>query len=90
MKEFTKDMQEKLWAANEAVKGTTEYTKYHMETAAQTNGRWHFIGWYIPYTEGKIKTFKDKTYIVVECQCGYERYLERYTVRDSVKELLGI
>jgi hypothetical protein len=90
MKEFTKEMLDKLTAANDSVRGTSEYTKYHMQSDAKTDGRWHFIGWSIPHSTGMIKTFKDKTYIITEFEGITERYFERYEVRDSVKELLGI
>lgn len=85
-REFTKEMLEKLHAANDAVRGTVAYGKYLMAADSKYDGRWHFICWTIPYTIGKIKTFKDKTYIICET---YES-CERYEVREEVKELLGI
>jgi hypothetical protein len=90
MKIFTEEMLTKLTEANESTKGTLEYTKYHMECDAKTNDRWHFLGWYIPHSVGTIKTYKDKTYIITQYEGIYESYLERYTVSEEVKELLGI
>lgn len=88
MKEFTKEMLEKLSAANEAVKGTSEYTKYLMACESKRNGRWHFICYTIPHTTGKIKTFKDRTYIITEHGLGLT--FGRYAVGEEVKKLLGI
>lgn len=83
MKEFTKEMLETLTAANEAVKGTTEYSKYSMETDCKSDaGKWFFVGWNIPYTTGAIKTYRGNTYIVT--------VKERYHVTDAVKQLLNI
>lgn len=90
MKEFTNEMLQKLTAANDAVRGTADYTKYHMTCDSKRDGRWRFICWTIPHTTGKIKTFKDKTYIIAEYVGVDERYLERFEVREEVKELLGI
>ena len=90
MKEFTKEMLEKLEAANDAVRGTSNYCLYHMQADSKHDGRWKFIGWGIPHTTGKIKTFKDKTYIIVEYIGCCERYLERFEVEGPVNELLGI
>lgn len=86
MKEFTKEMLEKLQAANDSVKGTREYCKYYMQQDFLHNGRWNFCFHMIPYTTGKIKTVKGKMYIVTES--AYD--VKRYAVTDEVKELLGI
>ena len=90
MKEFTQEMLDKLHAANDATRGTVEYTKYHMQCDFKHNGKWKFCGWSIPYTTGKIKTVKDKTYIIAEYVGCIERHPERYEVDNAVKELLGI
>ena len=87
MKEFTKEMLDELTNAHEKVKGTRNYASYYMECSAMTNGRWKFAGHSIPYIEGKIKTIKDKIYIVTED--GYGDNV-RYLVTDNVKELLNI
>ena len=86
MKEFTQEMFEKLTAANDAVKGTREYSKYYMEHELKRNGRWKFCYHTIPHMVGKVKTFKDRTYIITENAYG----VERYAVTNEVKELLGI
>ena len=84
MKEFTAEMLNALTEANNSVKGTREYTKFHMETTCKNEkGRWFFIGYYIPSATGIIKTFKGNTYIITAS--GY-----RYHVTDEVKNLLGI
>ena len=87
MKQFTKVMLDKLHNAHDEVKGTQNYTRYYMECSARTNGRWKFIGYSIPFVAGKIKTVKDKTYIVTKD--GYGDNV-RYLVTDKVKELLNI
>lgn len=86
MKEFTQEMLEKLQAANDAVKGTREYSTYYMQQEYKRNGRWHFCYHGIPHMSGKIKTFKGNTYIITES--AYDT--ERYFVHDAVRELLGI
>ena len=86
MKEFTQEMLETLQKANNEVRGTKDYTKYLICCEAKTYGRWHFIGWHYPYTTGKIKTFKGRTYIITENSTGQYRY----EVTDEVKNLLNI
>lgn len=83
MKEFTAEMLEALTAANEAVKGTNDYGKFYMQTDCKSeSGKWFFVGHYIPYATGTIKTFKGNMYIMAANQ--------RYHVTDAVKELLDI
>ena len=87
MKEFTAEMLNALTEANNKVKGTTEYTKFHMENEIKSEkGGWHFASHSIPHQTGIIKTFKGNTYIITENAF----YKERYHVTDEVKELLGI
>ena len=92
MKEFTAEMLNKLTEANDSVKGTNEYYKFHMPCSKKFDDdrRWKHIAWTIPHTTGKIKTFKDSTYIMTEHRTCWGNYLERYEVTDAVKELLGI
>lgn len=90
MKEFTKEMLDKLIEANESVKGTVDYLKYYMECDWKYKGSWRFQSWSIPNTTGKIKTVKDKTYIITEYEGIFERYPVRHTVERPVRELLGI
>ena len=87
MKEFTQEMKNKLTEANNSVKGTNKYNKFYMETDCKNErGRWFFVGNYIPYSTGIIKTFNGNTYIITEGSMG----MSRYHVTDVVKELLGI
>lgn len=84
MKEFTAEMLKALTEANNSVKGSTNYSKFYMQTECKNEkGRWFFVGNYIPHNTGKIRTFKDNTYIITESD-------ERYLVSEEVKELLGI
>lgn len=84
MKEFTTEMLNALTEANNKMKGTSEYTRFHMETECKNEkGKWFFVGHYTPYTTGVIKTFKGNTYIITNND-------HRYHVTDAVKNLLGI
>jgi hypothetical protein len=87
MKEFTEEMLNVLTEANDKMKGTSKYTKFHMATECKSeSGRWFLVGYYTPHQTGIIKTFKENTYIITEDSCGKTRY----HVTDEVKELLGI
>lgn len=86
MKEFTAEMLATLWGANNATKGTSEYNKFYMPAENKCGNRWKFSLWSIPYSCGVIKTFKDKTYIIIESSVG----ATRYEVTREVRELLGI
>ena len=83
MTKFTKEMLETLKQANESVKGTSYYMKYLMPCFAKNEkGRWFFIGWHIPHTEGVIKAHKGELYIY--------SLDERHIVTGEVKELLDL
>ena len=57
MKEFTAEMLNALTEANNSVKGSTNYSKFYMQTECKNEkGRWFFIGHYIPHNTGKIRT----------------------------------
>lgn len=94
MKEFTNEMLNKLTEANNSVKGTNKYFKFHMSCSKKydDDNRWKFIHcWGIPNTTGKIKTFKGQTHIIIEIKDHFGgNALVRYEVTDAVKELLGI
>ena len=85
MREFTKEMLDKLTNANEAVKGTINYHWYHMASCfkSSVNGKWVFSGYYIPHKTGFIRKYKETLFIITENG-------ERYELNDRVKELLGI
>ena len=73
-----------LQEANNQVKGTNEYNKYYMETYGKTNGKWHFLGWYIPLqSTAIIKKYGEKNYLMVSDE-------ERYLINESVSELLNL
>lgn len=70
--------------ANETVKGTSKYNKYYMMKEDKINGKWIFMGWYSPHEEtANIKQVKDTIYLMVSPET-------RYTLTDSIKELLNI
>ena len=84
MKEFTLEMLNTLTEANNKMKGTKEYYKFHMAAYCKNEkGRWVFVGYYPPFNTGTIKTVKGCTYIVTDND-------QRYLVTDEVKKLLNI
>ena len=86
-------MLNKLTEARNSVKGTCEYNKFNMPCYKKydDDNKWKFIYcWGIPLTTGKIKTFKNNTYIITEHKSFWGNYLERYEVTDTVKKLLEI
>ena len=94
----TREMLEKIYEANNAMRGTNEYNKYYMSTTykRKENGKWtgwKFLGWGVPYRlngEAYVKTVGENTYIMFE----YEDYgvpcIERYAVDEAVKALIGL
>ena len=97
-KYVTREILEKIYEANNALHGTDEYNKYHMENYVkyEKNGRWtnwKFVGWGIPYnTQGKfyIKTVGDNTYLITEYVMFGVRTADRYTINEAVKALIGL
>lgn len=88
MKEFTKEMLDKLHKAHDELRGTPDHWLYTMECEMKTeSGRWEFMGHCLPYRTGTIKTFKGKTYIMTKDAYGV---LTRYEVTNLEKELLNI
>lgn len=85
MREFNSEMLAKLTSANESLKGTPNYYRYHMATCCKSavNGKWFFVGHYIPHQTGVIRKAKGNTYI-------YTTGGDRYELNEAVKELLGI
>lgn len=85
MREFTKEMLDKLSVANESVKGTRNYQKYYMSITAKSEktGKWFHTGYYIPFTTGTFRKSKDNLYIITVSG-------DRYEVTDEVKKLLDI
>lgn len=98
MRIITAEEIEKIRQANESMKGTDKYNKYHMchsskRTIDDKWGKWTYLGWDIPYRSIPyfIKTIKDTTYIMSEKYNDFgESCIERYEVTDSVKELLNL
>lgn len=82
MKEFTREMLDKLTEAKDSVKGSAAYAKYHMEQSYNYNGRWKFGGWGIPNQTGVFKKANGKLFIVLSNS--------RFEVSEAVKELLNI
>lgn len=88
MKEFTQEMYETLKAANDHVKGTSNYAKYYMPHEFKHNGRWRFSLWCIPCKLGEIKKVKNKMYIMFRDEHGTVH--ERCEITEDVKALLSL
>lgn len=87
MKEFTKEMCDIIWSANDSVRGTSEYLKYHVQCDKKMKNYWKFTMWTIPTCPGFFKSVRGKLYIVSdEGWCG----TYRYEVSEEIKKLLGI
>jgi len=83
----------KLHEANESVKGTHDWQKYHMpQYAKRSNGKsWFFVGCGIPYTDTvSIKTWKNEIYLVSDLGNEGSPDIRKWTVSDEVKELLNL
>ena len=97
-KYITREVLEKIYDANNAMRGTDEYNKYYLSTTfkRKENGKWtnwKFIGWGVPYRlngNAYIKTVRENTYIIFEYdECGVP-YMERYEINEAVKALIGL
>lgn len=89
-KKFTSEMLQDLKNAANSVRGTTEFTKYNMETSVKYSEKdsYTFIGWGIPTVSSDIieYAFIYRGFIYVKVSvCLY-----RYHLTDNVKELLHI
>lgn len=98
-KTLTLEELQKLWAANEAVKGTSEYLKYkmmHEWKRPHENGKWSnwlYCGWDIAYSlnDGAIvKKVKDTVYLMSKAPSNLDGSIDRWTVTEEVNELLHI
>ena len=78
-----------VYEANEQMKGTKDYMKYHMEMSSFINGKWVFIGWYVPsqYQQATIKKVKNNSYLIIEHANGEK---DRYVINKHVAIILGI
>lgn len=83
-KKITTAQMEAIRAANEAVKGTTEYSHYYMCYEYRTNGKWFFGGYGVPHTteEKPIRTYGDKRYIMINDE-------RRFTITPAVEEIIN-
>lgn len=89
-KKFTSEMLQDLKNAANSVRGTTEFTKYNMETSVKYSEKdsYTFIGW------GTLTMSSD----IIEYAYIYRGFiyvkvsvcLYRYRLTDNVKELLHI
>jgi len=95
---ITKEEIKKINDLNNSVRGTSEYTKYHMmqEFKYKKDGKWtHWIyAGYIDRIYRKnlfVKTVKNKVYLVTETftELGGDT-VDRYEVTDTIKEVLGL
>lgn len=95
---ITNEEIEKIIALNNSVRGTSEYTKYHMYSEEKyfNNGKWSNWcagGWADKIFVNKliVKKVRDKIYLVSEpYKVGDYTYMDRYEVTDTIKEVLGL
>lgn len=86
-----------LREADDRVKGTNDYTKYHMmiEYKTKVGGRWSpwkFLTWSVPYPQDmKVSKFKDKIFLSTEGHnvLGNEE-ITRYTLTEEVNKILKV
>jgi hypothetical protein len=95
---ITKEEIDKICELNNSVRGTTEYTKYHMycETKRFENGKWTGYGsgrWASIIYKNKliVKKVKDKIYLISDAYTLFgNTAIDRYEVTDTIKEVLGL
>ena len=61
MKTITAAQLEAIFNANEALKGTAEYSRYYMEYEYKHNGKWKYGGCGVPFqkqTDLPVRTYK--------------------------------
>lgn len=86
MKVITAAQLEAIYKANEALKGTPQYCRYHMPYEYKQNGKWRFAGYGVPqrYEIGEdkpIRTYHGNEYIMINTE-------KRYAVLKPVEELI--
>ena len=79
----SKEKLDTLRAMNEAVKGTTNYTLFHMmiEQRDENESKYHFVGYGVPYTLDTgcyIKEVKGNFYL-------YREYLDVWTRKNTIQ-----
>ena len=85
---------QKIFDAFCAVKGTSEYTKYHMEieTYYPDTKSWKFLGHGVPHTnlDAKIKMYGGRIWLVFDAfRYGGRATKERYELTAAVMNLMG-
>lgn len=98
MKKTVSELEmQKLCEANDSVRGTTAYTKYHMmiEYKTKRNGKWSawkFLGWGVPVPfDMVVKKVGEKIYLVREDLSVMGEYeVTRCTLTDTANEILNI
>lgn len=82
---------DRIKRASKGVAGTKDFRKYDMQMEFKSiSGAWKYVAWGIPIYDATkvivtIKTWKDKTYLIVESfAIAY-----RYTLTDEVKNLIS-
>ena len=85
---------DRIKRASKSVEGTHECRKYDMQIDFKScSGAWKFCGWGIPVFDTTkvittIKTWKDKTYLIVESVGMAERYILNYEVKKLIEDLI--
>lgn len=83
---ITKKQLETIVEAVENAKGTPGYNKYFMCIEHKNNGKWSYVGWYLPYAneDCQIKKVKDEYYIM------QNNNTRRVLLTPAVIELLNL
>ena len=88
---LTKNQCELLRNANDKLRGTNDYNRYHMEcTVRSESGKWLFCSWSAPRSNHlTVKTVRGVTYLY-ENDEFFPDCVYRYAVNDAVKKLLNL
>ena len=92
MKRLEKTVIAKIIEADKELRGTKDWAKYRMYGEFRLNGSWYSYGFAIPTCYNTdyiisvyIKTIKSVSWLYVETRND----IERYELKDSVRELIG-
>lgn len=83
-KKITAEQMAVIIAANEAVKGTPNYTRFRMCYEYKHNRKWQFGGWGVPHTaeEKPIRAYGNTKYIMIDSE-------SRFTITPEVEAIIN-
>lgn len=87
----------KLVEANDSVRGTNDYMKYHMMAEYKTKrdgkwSKWNFLSWGVPVPfDMTVKKVGENVFLMREgVNCMGEEEITRYTLTESVNQILNV